>query len=63
MYAAMAGSGLALELLNIQHVHDAFRAVPVNNKCNHVPGIAHLMGTAGSVGCTASRERPRLRVL
>src|SRR5512136_2427396 len=43
LYAAMRDAGLAVELLETRHVHDAFKAMPVKNDRNDARGIAQLM--------------------
>lgn len=43
LYAAMKKEGLAVELLETRHVHDAFRAMPVKSDRNDARGIAQLM--------------------
>jgi transposase len=43
LYAAMRGSGLAVELLETRHVRDAFKAMPVKTDRNDACGIAQLM--------------------
>src|ERR1700734_2018428 len=43
LYAAMKEEGLAVELLETRHVHDAFRAMPVKSDRNDARGIAQLM--------------------
>ena len=43
LYAAMAGAGLAVELLETRHVRDAFKAMPVKTDRNDARGIAQLM--------------------
>ncbi len=43
LYAAMRQSGLAVELLETRHVHDAFKAMPVKSDRNDARGIAQLM--------------------
>jgi transposase len=43
LYAAMKPAGLAVELLETRHVHDAFKAMPVKSDRNDARGIAHLM--------------------
>jgi transposase len=43
LYAAMKKEGLAVELLETRHVHDAFKAMPVKNDRNDARGIAQLM--------------------
>src|SRR5215204_2565110 len=43
LYAAMKQAGLAVELLETRHVHDAFKAMPVKSDRNDARGIAHLM--------------------
>jgi transposase len=43
LYAAMARSGLAVELLETRHVRDAFKAMPVKTDRNDARGIAQLM--------------------
>jgi transposase len=43
LYAAMKEAGLAVELLETRHVHDAFRAMPVKSDRNDARGIAQLM--------------------
>jgi transposase len=43
LYMAMKQSGLAVELLETRHVHDAFKAMPVKSDRNDARGIAQLM--------------------
>lgn len=43
LYAAMRQAGLAVELLETRHVHDAFKARPVKSDRNDARGIAQLM--------------------
>ena len=43
LYAAMKKEGLAVELLETRHVHDAFKAMPVKSDRNDARGIAQLM--------------------
>jgi len=43
LYAAMKQEGLAVELLETRHVHDAFKAMPVKSDRNDARGIAQLM--------------------
>ena len=43
LYAAMRRAGLAVELLETRHVHDAFKAMPVKSDRNDARGIAQLM--------------------
>jgi transposase len=43
LYAAMRQAGLAVELLETRHVHDAFKAMPVKSDRNDARGIAQLM--------------------
>jgi transposase len=43
LYAAMQQAGLAIELLETRHVHDAFKAMPVKSDRNDARGIAQLM--------------------
>jgi transposase len=43
LYAAMQEAGLAVELLETRHVHDAFKAMPVKSDRNDARGIAQLM--------------------
>lgn len=43
LYAAMRQAGLAVELLETRHVHDAFKAMPVKTDRNDARGIAQLM--------------------
>jgi transposase len=43
LYAAMKQTGLAVELLETRHVHDAFKAMPVKSDRNDARGIAQLM--------------------
>jgi transposase len=43
LYAAMNQAGLAVELLETRHVHDAFKAMPVKSDRNDARGIAQLM--------------------
>lgn len=42
LYAAMRQEGLAIELLETQHVRDAFKAMPVKTDRNDSRGIAQL---------------------
>lgn len=53
LFAAMKASGLAVELLETRHVHDAFKAMPVKSDRNDARGIAQLMrlGWFRSVHC------------
>ena len=53
LYAAMKEEGLAVELLETRHVHDAFKAMPVKSDRNDARGIAQLMrlGWFRSVHC------------
>jgi transposase len=39
----MKEEGLAVELLETRHVHDAFKAMPVKSDRNDARGIAQLM--------------------
>jgi transposase len=43
LYAGLRGAGLAVELLETRHVHDAFKAMPVKTDRNDARGIAQLM--------------------
>lgn len=43
LFAALKASGLAVELLETRHVHDAFKAMPVKSDRNDARGIAQLM--------------------
>lgn len=43
LYAALRDAGLAVELLETRHVHDAFKAMPVKSDRNDARGIAQLM--------------------
>ena len=43
LYAAMKEAGVAVELLETRHVHDAFKAMPVKSDRNDARGIAQLM--------------------
>jgi transposase len=43
LFAAMRQAGLAVELLETRHVHDAFKAMPVKSDRNDARGIAQLM--------------------
>jgi transposase len=43
LFAAMREAGLAVELLETRHVHDAFKAMPVKSDRNDARGIAQLM--------------------
>jgi transposase len=43
LFAAMREAGLATELLETRHVHDAFKAMPVKSDRNDARGIAQLM--------------------
>ena len=43
LYAAMKEEGLAVELLETRHVHDAFKAMRVKSDRNDARGIAQLM--------------------
>jgi transposase len=43
LYAVMKEAGLAVELLETRHVHDAFKAMPVKSDRNDARGIAQLM--------------------
>ena len=43
LYAAMQQAGLAVELLETRHVHNAFKAMPVKSDRNDARGIAQLM--------------------
>ena len=43
LYAAMQKAGLAVELLETRHVHNAFKAMPVKSDRNDARGIAQLM--------------------
>ena len=43
LYAVMKQAGLAVELLETRHVHDAFKAMPVKSDRNDARGIAQLM--------------------
>src|SRR5690348_11455708 len=53
LYAGMRDAGLAAELLETQHVRDAFKAMPVKTDRNDARGIAQLMrlGWFRSVHC------------
>jgi transposase len=43
LYAGLRQAGLAMELLETRHVHDAFKAMPVKSDRNDARGIAQLM--------------------
>src|SRR5437764_9786274 len=43
LFAAMRQAGLAVELLETRHVHDAFKAMPVKSDRNDARKIAQLM--------------------
>jgi len=43
LYAALKDAGLAVELLETRHVHDAFKAMPVKTDRKDAQGIAQLM--------------------
>ena len=43
LFAGMKQAGLAVELLETRHVHDAFKAMPVKSDRNDARGIAQLM--------------------
>src|ERR1700692_4478734 len=43
LYAPMKEAGVAVELLETRHVHDAFKAMPVKSDRNDARGIAQLM--------------------
>jgi transposase len=43
LFAAMRQAGLAVELLETRHVHDAFKAMPVKSDRNDARGIGQLM--------------------
>ena len=43
LFAALQKAGLAVELLETRHVHDAFKAIPVKTDRNDARGIAQLM--------------------
>jgi transposase len=43
LYAGLREAGLAVELLETRHVHDAFKAMPVKTDRNDARGIAQLM--------------------
>lgn len=43
LFAALKKEGLAVELLETRHVHDAFKAMPVKSDRNDARGIAQLM--------------------
>ncbi len=43
LYVALREAGLAIELLETRHVHDAFKAMPVKSDRNDARGIAQLM--------------------
>jgi len=43
LYAAMQKAGLAVELLETRHVHDAFKAMPVKTDRKDARGIAQLI--------------------
>ena len=43
LFAAMRQAGLAVELLETRHVHDAFKAMPVKSDRNDARGIAQLI--------------------
>jgi len=43
LYTPMKKAGLAVELLETRHVHDAFKAMPVKSDRNDARGIAQLM--------------------
>ena len=43
LYAAMKEAGLAVELLETRHVHDALETMPVKSDRNDARGIAQLM--------------------
>ena len=43
LYAAMRDAGLAVELLETRHVHDAFKAMPVKTDRKDARGIAQLI--------------------
>ena len=67
LYAAMKEAGLAVELLETRHVHDAFKAMPVKSDRNDARGIAQLMrlGWFRPVHCksiAARMKRSAMRV-
>jgi transposase len=43
LYAAMKKAGLAVELLETRHVHNAFETMPMKTDRNDARGIAELM--------------------
>jgi transposase len=43
LYAAMRDAGLAVELLEMRHVRDAFKAMPVKTDRKDARGNAQLM--------------------
>lgn len=43
LYASLRAAGLAVELLETRHVHDAFKAMPVKTDRSDARGIAQLM--------------------
>jgi transposase len=51
LHGALKQAGLAVELLETRHVHDAFKAMPVKSDRNDARGIAQLMrlGPAGAL--------------
>jgi len=64
LYAQMQEAGLAVELLETRHVHDAFKAMPVKTDRKDARGIAQLMrlGWFRPVHCK-SIEAQDIRVL
>ena len=61
LYAAMKKEGLAAELLETRHVHDAVKAMPVKSDCNDARGIAQLvrLGWFGSLQVDAGAGSAR----
>jgi len=64
LYAGLKKAGLAAELLETRHVHDAFKAMPVKSDRNDARGIAQLMrlGWFRPVHCK-SMEAQEVRVV
>ena len=56
LYAAMRQAGLAVELLETRHVHNALQTMPVKTNRNDAHGIAQLMrlGWFRPVHCKSS---------
>lgn len=60
LYAGLAKAGFAVELLEIRHVRDAFKAMPIKTDRKDARGIAQLMvdGVAGPIDRLVSTGAP-----